>query len=428
MIESFSFGNYRSFKDIQTLDLRAANIKSQNSELDRKNVITVGPKSKLLKTVIISGANSSGKSNVIKAFKAFQNSFFNFYGMVDRMSYEPFYLRDEFMKYPTFYQIIFIVDDIRYRYGYEIDSKSIQAEWLFATPKLKELPYFIKEGATMKKIDRSNYNEGSRIYNLADEEYDEVFQENHLVLKSVAQFKFAKISQSIINYIKSIEVIDGLKSIEDFRIASDQISIDRKLLDFTQNLLDKANTGVAKLTYEEVGEDFKFKDSEYDTSNKKFLYSIKKYGPRENDKFGLHFVDSESEGTKKIFELSPALYNSLHNGTPIFIDEFDARLHTLLSEKIIELFNNDENQKAQLIAVSHDTNLLDKELLRQDQIVFVEKDKEDSSQLYALSDIKGVRNSASYEKDYLLGKYGAIPNVRNLENVLYDAIDEDEDE
>ena len=106
--------------------------------------------------------------------------------------------------------------------------------------------------------------------------------------------------------------------------------------------------------------------------------------------------------------------------TPItlIIDEFDSRFHPLLTKKIVELFNSESNKNSQLIFTTHDTNLLSSEILRRDQIDFVEKDKYGASHLYTLVEIKGVRNNASFEKDYIQGKYGAIPFLGNFSSLL----------
>jgi uncharacterized protein len=130
------------------------------------------------------------------------------------------------------------------------------------------------------------------------------------------------------------------------------------------------------------------------------------------------FGMQESEGTKKMFELSPFIYRSIKEGTPLFIDEFDSRFHPLLTKKIVEIYNAVENKKAQLIFTTHDTNLLSSDILRRDQIDFVEKDKYGASHLHTLVEIKGVRNDASFEKDYIQGKYGAIPFLGDFTTLI----------
>lgn len=123
-----------------------------------------------------------------------------------------------------------------------------------------------------------------------------------------------------------------------------------------------------------------------------------------------------AEGTKKMFSMSPIIFSVLDLGTTLAIDEFDARMHPNLTRKIVELFHSTKTNpnNAQLIFVTHDTNLLDAKLLRRDQISFAKKDKFGATEIYSLVEFKGVRNDASYEKDYLLGKYEAVPTNLNL--------------
>jgi AAA15 family ATPase/GTPase len=109
---------------------------------------------------------------------------------------------------------------------------------------------------------------------------------------------------------------------------------------------------------------------------------------------------------------------ALKTGKAVILDEFDAQFHPLLSKKIIELFHAPTNQKsAQLLFVTHDTHLLDARLMRRDQIYFVEKNQKGESSFYSLADFKGIRNDASFEKDYIKGKYGAIPFLGNFEQL-----------
>ena len=130
--------------------------------------------------------------------------------------------------------------------------------------------------------------------------------------------------------------------------------------------------------------------------------------------------DHESDGTQKIFNYSGVITTTLMSGMALFLDEFDARLHPMLTKKIVEMFNSPILNKngAQLIFVTHDTNLLDNTLLRRDQIYFTEKNKMQETVLYSLADFKGVRNDASYEKDYISGKYGAIPFLGDFEKLF----------
>lgn len=130
----------------------------------------------------------------------------------------------------------------------------------------------------------------------------------------------------------------------------------------------------------------------------------------------------ESEGTKKIIEMSGPIFDTLIHGEVLLIDELDAKLHPILTRHIVRLFMDPMSNKhnAQLIFNTHDTNLLSKKNFRRDQIWFVEKDKTDSTDLYSLVEFideqgKKVRNDSSYEKDYINGRYGAIPFIGGLD-------------
>lgn len=136
----------------------------------------------------------------------------------------------------------------------------------------------------------------------------------------------------------------------------------------------------------------------------------------------------ESLGTKKIFALLGPWFDTILNGGTLIIDEFGASLHTKLSVELIKIFQSSLNKRAQLIITTHDTNLLRGELLRRDQIWFTEKNEYGVSDLYSLVEYKinqanSVRNDATFNKDYLLGKYGAIPYFGNIPQFLADFSD-----
>ena len=132
------------------------------------------------------------------------------------------------------------------------------------------------------------------------------------------------------------------------------------------------------------------------------------------------FEDRESSGTNKLFDLSGPIFETLFSGAVLVIDELDAKMHPLISQYIIELFNNPETnpKNAQLIFTTHDTHLLSQKILRRDQIWFTEKDSKEQTDLYSLIDIvlpdgTKPRNDANYEKNYITGRYGAIPYILN---------------
>jgi hypothetical protein len=183
--------------------------------------------------------------------------------------------------------------------------------------------------------------------------------------------------------------------------------------EFIISMLKKGDTSIDDL---ELREPEKSVDLEKQKKTQLLVSKRKYMGGLAHGVFS--FEKYESEGTRKLFELSPYIYEALKEGRPLVIDEFDARFHPLLTKRIVQLFNSEENKQTQFIFVTHDTSLLSNNLLRRDQIEFVEKDEEGASHLYSLAEINGVRAEASFEKDYIHGKYGAIPWVEDFSELV----------
>lgn len=426
MIKEFSFGNYRSFKEIQSLNMTASKI----NELSENNIIVLNEKQSLLKSKAIYGANASGKSNIVKALVSFIRIIKN--SVKDEKALdliENFKLSVETENEPSFFQLIFEINKIQFRYGFEVTNKVIKSEWLFGVPNEREVCYFVRENNTIKDISKLHFEEGYKllsIYNDSEGE-NEVFRSNSLFLSAVAAMN-GKLSKQISNTISSITVLSGLQDKQLYNISGTNLRNEEtknKITDF----LKIADVGINSLDIiEVVTNDELIKDAPTELIKK--LEQGNKIGLviSTHDKFNsgkekigeanLQFLSSQSEGTLKMFEISSFLIQAIENGETLVIDEFDARLHPLISRKIVELFNYQGNNSAQLIFITHDTNLLSADLLRRDQIDFVEKDKYGESHLYSLVQFKGIRNSASFEKDYIKGKYGAIPFLGNFNQLF----------
>lgn len=431
MIEEFSFGNMCSFKEIQTLNMTAAKIKSNNSLLDEQNVIPIKENLSLLKSKAIYGANASGKSNVIRSLVSFLRIIRESVKDDKSLRYiTPFELSTQTVDEPSFFQLIFRIDGVRYRYGFEADENSIKSEWLFSTPSIREQTLFIRENDKILEISKKYFTEGFKFKTLMDDFSEEldteggIFRANSLFLSSLSSFGFGKISKKIMRALGSIEIISGLGHKGMYALAGDSLE-DSEQKKFVLNFLKNADIGIQDLETINFSNDNLPENIDEDVAknlkDRKFLLSHRTRYNKDLEKDGnatFSFLSQESEGTRKMFEISPFIYSSLKNGTTLIIDEFDSRFHPLLTKKIVELFNSNQNSKSQLIFTTHDTNLLSSELLRRDQIDFVEKDKYGASHLYTLVEIKGIRNNASFEKDYIQGKYGAIPFLGNFSNLL----------
>lgn len=412
MLVDFSVGNFRSIKEVQSLNLTAANIVSKYREVDEQNIFTI-KKWSLLKSQALYGANASGKSNMIQGVVAFINivkeSVKNDYSLLKWI--EPFSLSAEYEDKPTFFQMMFIMDGIFYRYGFEATTDRVQSEWLYGTPGKKEVQYFLRDGTSIS-INEKHFQEGVKL--------KELVRKDALFL-TVTKSLNGELAGRITDFMTNITVVSGLsdKTAYNFALnALEDVVVKSKIL----TMLKLADVGIEDIRKFDLPLDTDEGIKGQNKSGDIFLASARKWlNPETNETQlkGFLFDKYESEGTKKMFEISPLIIRAMEQGYPFIMDEFDARFHPLLSKKLVQLFNSAANTKnAQFIFATHDTNLLDAHLLRRDQICFVEKDSQGASHFYTLAEFKGVRNDASFEKDYIKGKYGAIPFLGDFETIF----------
>lgn len=430
MLVNFTVSNFRSFERVATFSMVAANITAKNKELDIENVFNVNGIS-LLKSAGIYGANASGKSNLLKAFSFMQNFVLRstIASSEDNIDVDPFLLSTETEKAPSLFEVVFLIDDIRYRYGFEVDKERVHCEWLYRTVK-RETELFWREDSRIEL--RSGFKEGKGL--------EKRTRPNALFL-SVADQWNGEIAGQIVKWFKEVAVISGLEDRAYLGFTVDKVvendSIGHKIKEFVSRIdvgissitaeKRKADIGLLSLLQQvdDIPGDVKseLSDGEWFTpivKTKHYRYSKSK---EKVDQIEFDLDEHESEGTKKAFSLAGPLLHTLQEGGVLIVDEFDARMHPLLTRSIIELFNSSHaNPKnAQLIFVTHDINLLSNKLFRRDQIWFTEKDRYGATHLFSLVEYKmpqSVRNDASFESDYMIGKYGAIPYIRNLKRLV----------
>jgi len=462
MLIQFKTGNFLSFKDIVTFSMVGYTPIKEHENIDSNSNIFFDPseKIKLLKSSVLYGANGSGKSNLLAAIKFFKK--FILTSSSDNQSNEDiniirFLLSTETDNKPSFFEMIFFIDEIRYRYGFEVDKKNVHSEWLFILKNevsAKEINLFTREFQDIK-LSNKYFKEGKEV--------DKKTRPNALYLSSVAQWSgdVNNISVRILSWIKSnLVTISGL---DDDNYASFTISkfknehkFKTQLIEFFKNIKigfesvdfnedDKIFENFFKIPnnvqpeYQDVFNDLKtvlermknLQNERTETKNITINFFHKKFDETQNiiDLAVLDF-GLQSKGTQKLFNIFGLWIDALENDKVLIIDELDSRLHTLLTIELIKFFHSKANKKSQLIFASHDTNLLKRDLFRRDQIWFTEKDNIGATDLYSLVEYKvnqaTVRNDASFEKDYLAGKYGAIPFVGNIEKFLNEFINEQE--
>ncbi|WP_421949583.1 AAA family ATPase [Phaeodactylibacter xiamenensis] len=435
MIIEFSLGNFWSFNEIQTLHMQSAAIKSKFQKVDQENLFQIGEDFSLLKSKAIFGANGSGKSNLIRGVRSMIRIIRECIKDEQILQKEivPFLFQKAAHHEPSFFQIAFIAEGVQYRYGFEADKTRIITEWLFGKPlasdkgsKIRERYYFKREGDEIK-INEKEFREGLAFVPKTNQA-SPLYRENVLFLSLVNAFN-GRIAKSIHHsFLKNINVSSGLEDPFNWVVLLNKLDQDKSFSKRLTHFLQSIDPKISRLDIVDVPKaeaTSRISMVQEPNENRKAGYVVIYRSAKDSGgnlmEVPLTLHSQEAEGTKKLATLSPFLFHTLDHGGLFVIDEFDARLHPNLSRKIIELFHspNTNKRNAQLIFVSHDSNLLDARLLRRDQIAFTKKDTTGATELYALAEFKGVRNDSSFEKDYLMGKYNAVPhNLTALERAV----------
>nr|WP_228062001.1 ATP-binding protein [Coleofasciculus sp. LEGE 07081] len=397
----------------------AAKVTAKDKTLDENNVFKIDDELSLLKSAAVYGANASGKSNLVAAIEFMRWFVLNSSKetqVTEGIDVEPFRLSTETVGKPSFFEIVFLLEGKTYRYGFEVDTQRVVSEWLFYVPKTREAKLFERQSDSFKVL--KAFKEGKDITDKT--------RTNALFLSVVAQFN-GEISQKILLWFnQSLNVISRLYPNSIYRRYTEEyFKNDNYRYDIIQ-FIKTLDLGIDDIQIENSSlvEEILWKQGVFLTkeiSQKAIKTFHRKYNAEGNQTELEEFdIDKhESDGTKKLFTFAGPLLDALRNGKVLIIDELDARLHPLITSAIISLFNSDQmsSQNAQLIFMTHDTNLLINKIFRRDQIWFTEKDRQGATHLYSLVEYK-VRNDASFETDYIQGRYGAIPFIGDLRRLI----------
>ena len=420
MLVEFTIGNFLSFNEKRTLSFEA-----QGGVSELKDNFFTFEKQNLLRSIVLYGANSSGKSNLFKALHRMKFCVMSSVKLneTDELEYTPFLLSSVSENQPTFFEIVFFSQKQKFRYGFEYNATEIINEWLFEVKKTKEIPFFIRTQEGIAVAD--SFPEGKH--------KETATNRNRLFISLVAQLG-GDVSKQILEWFSSCGVISGVTH-TDFSFYSLKMFLNQsegfeESLELFQHL--KLGFQNVQLVERILMPEEKITGGT-STSNKilsaitqkEILFNTihNKYDKEGNviDTVSWNKNIYESEGTNKIIDLSVPLFNTLINGKILIIDELDSKLHPLITMQIIKLFNNPETNpnNAQLLFTTHDTNLLSTDIFRRDQVWFTEKDGIEQTDLYSLNDFvfadgSKVRKDANLGKNYIAGRYGAIPYITNL--------------
>jgi hypothetical protein len=413
MLIKFGVENHRSIATRQELSLVAAPLKDPSAAL-----ITL-PKAQieLLPAALIYGANASGKSNFISAMAYLQGSvkFSHQIGSpTGGIARTPFIFDPRFQSEPSKFDIDFALDGVRYQYGFSVNDERYLDEWLFAFPAGKRQVWFVREP------ERDNIYFGKNLKG-STRAIQTLMRKNSLFLSVAAQNAHDQLTPIFRLFADvSFKIGTGsgtLAASQEFR----EGQCDGRIIEFLKN----ADTGIVAHRFEESPKDATTEPfaAELHALIKKHVPDLEKMTPNlfETKRLSLGHggpegrtvffdLNNESSGTLRLLSLLKTIFSALDRGTVVVIDELDASLHTYLAEDIILLFNNKKTNPngAQLIATTHDTNLLSAKLMRRDQIWFTEKDISGATALYPLTDIR-TRNTDNIERGYLEGRFGAVP-------------------
>jgi uncharacterized protein len=427
MLIDFEVGNYLSFKAPVRLSMVAANPIKEYLE---ENTFEAG-RHRLLRSAVVYGANASGKSNLLAAMSFMKWFILN--SSKDMQAQEeikvtPFNLDAATEKAASHFEICFLVDDRRFRYGFEVDRKAVQREWLFCAEKIKEEPLFLRDGEDIDVSD--DFAEGKGL--------EKNTRMNALFLSVVAQLN-GQVAGKIMKWFWGFRALHGLRD-ERYGVYSAQALQDDELRPMLTELIRRADVGIEDMIVNEIADEeelFPGAGSGLGSGDLPTRKPLRPKSPRisavhpkfrdgvKEGSVNLDFSTEESAGTRKLFNIAGPLLDCLRKGYVVGIDELDAKLHPLLTKAIVHLFNSSESnpRNAQLVFATHDTNLLTDGNLRRDQIWFTEKTQQAATDLYSLAEFKlpdgtKVRNDAAVEKNYIQGRYGAIPFLGDLGAIL----------
>jgi len=415
MLLQFTVNNFKSIQDT-TIFSMATSSKDEGKSFKIK-------KYELLQSAILYGANASGKSNFLKAMAFMRRVVLNQDKIIlstDKLPYYPFKLNTETEDSSSSFEMVFFINEIKYRYGFEIDNTTVYAEWLYADENGKESKLFYRDiDENELYVNRIKFKEGLKLK----------VSKNQLFIWKCDQ-EGGEISASILQWFIRLNMIDATENEQYINEAMKQME-NKKFKKELVALVKTADIGIEDVLLEE--EDVPksiIEDMPLSSELKKQLLASdslksmsllthhKKYDDNKNEVGVTTFeLDvEESKGTQKFFKMSAPILNTLREGKVLIIDELDASLHPMLTKHLIKLFHDKKINKhnAQLIFATHDTNLLHESMFRRDQIWLTQKDKYGATELYSLAQFKNVRKNEDFEKKYIQGKYGAVPYLKDF--------------
>ena len=432
MLLYFKTKNYRSMKNESVLDMEAAGIKDSAADL-----LPFG-KSEYIPAAAIYGKNGGGKSNLIRAMWLAVQFICNAQKTQTekaKVPVSPFKLDNYSVDEPTEFEFGYVHNGIKYIYGFSATQEEIKTEYLKAAPNGRESVIFSRENGTFKFPQNNERRKKEMI--------SEAVAKNQLFFavsctmnykpcieamgwfrdKIVFSRDYTDINQSLLDYSEDEAMLQAIVSAAkaaDVGIQDMKFEIDNQEVDLTAGDIPEQFKGMytaLKMFSEALrqnGNEAEIRLRTGELKSTAYHSGVNQDGQQALFELGL---SDESDGTRRLMALAPAIEKTLKNGGVLIVDELERELHLLLMEYVINRYQRSATNpnQAQLIFTTHETTLLNQGTLRRDQIYFVDKDNTSgASELYALSDFNIRNDMMNIQKAYLLGRFGAVPSVEGV--------------
>lgn len=429
MLVQFSVTNFKSIGEKQVLSLASSTGASRRERISMPSGNSFSPH--LLRSAVIFGANASGKSSLVEAVKFFKSFVVNSAkssSKGDAILVSPNKFINKLKKEPTEFEVTFIVNEKLFQYGFSVTNERVIGEWMFSrsnSPRSKMVLLFQREYEKSTEEDFWYFNE-SQIRG-EKETWKTSTRSNALFLSTAIQLNSEYFEEPFNWMLRHLQVIsspDRLTPTFTAKMISNEKNV-RKIQEFVQ--ASGLNISKIKVTEREL----KFPDhvQELFTTKAKEEMIANMKNEKDFEIEATHFDDKgkevdlslsdESDGSQVLFSLAGPILDVLEDGDILFVDELNNSLHPAALKFLVNLFHDPKINKngAQLVFTSHDASIISNQFMHKSQIWFMDKSNGINSKLYPLSDFK-VRDVEAFQRAYLGGKFGALPNIGRLNHVI----------
>lgn len=417
MLIELAVANFRSIRDEQRLSLVAG----PGKELAETNTL-VAPTAEgtkpltLLRSAAIYGANAAGKSNLVKALATMRTIVLTSHQELRQLPVTPFRFDSESADQPTMFEVVFLMRGVRYQYGFTATTERIHSEWFFAYPKGRSQKWFERSYSVDQNADEITF--GDKL--AGDKEvWRRATRPIALFLSTAIQLNSQQLMPAFEWFAKTLEIagVSGWERNLSRRWVQDQRRT--RVVEF----LRAADFAISDIRLPEIQPELTIEQAIdmgltigqfSEVQSERYRLSVEHFTAAGN--FVDIDLDEESDGTQKMFAFAAPWLQALEEGRVLVVDELHDNLHPALVRFLVTLFHSPATNPrgAQLVFTTHETSILNQDILRRDQIWFCERDERQATRLYPLTDFSPRKGMENLERSYLAGRYGALPYLKTL--------------